>query len=514
MDRPALFEPGEDPGVQLRLPTGELAFYESDTLGVTLQASSQDGLRVQLLLLDSARTVLWRSALVPVRGEAGEVPVEAIPAGIERGAALLLTGVVADPDGRRVYASDDSAAAPTLAEAAVRTARVYAGQRVRAGDGAAPADLAAAPELERAFFPVPGESAVGVLDLSGEGRLLGSVPAGVRPGRVAYRAGVLAVLGAGGGELSFLRADAAGISAPASALLPALELELDTTFLGAVRPTGRALALGCADAGCADVFAAVPSGVQVIEGQVAQPGSAGVLRVVGTSPGEPAAGPRPALVLPAFTDVLRGDTSTLAAVFGPAAPSGGRELLQRLSAASLCLSTALGGSRLAAGADGVVYVAGSGDGAGPACGAGTAILRIEGAATGSAAASALAIRNTLAEDRLGTVLDLQLSDDGAALLVLGEEEVAVLDPFLRVRGTLAVAGAQSVAWLRGGGGTRFAVAAAAGVTVYDAARLTPVARLPLGPTAGPLVYLHRAAGADLIAAAIPGGFVVAPVPTP
>jgi hypothetical protein len=452
MDRPALFEPAEGGAAVLRLPAGELAFYESDTLRVAVE-DAPAGARVQLLLLDPARAVLWRSALVPIAGGAANVPVEEIPAAVTRGAALLLTGTVADAEGRRLYASDDSAAVASLAQAATRTVRVWAGRRVRAGDGGTPPDLAAAPELGRVFFPVPEAGAVGVLELSGDGRLGGTFPAGVRPERVAYRAGVLAALGAGGGEISFMRADAAGTSPPSSALLPALELELDTTFLGAVRPVGRALALGCTAAACAEVFAAVPSGVQVLEGTVAQPGTAGVLRVVGARVDGGVDAPLPRLVLPGFTDALRGDTSAAAAVFAPAAPSGGRELLQRRDAVSACLSTALGGSRLAAGSDGVVFVAG----AGPACGPGTSILRIEAAPGDDAAASALAIRNTQAEDRLGTVLDLQLSDDGAALLVLGEDGVAVLDPYLRVRGTLTVAGARAVAWLRGGAGERFVV---------------------------------------------------------
>lgn len=513
VDRPSLFEPGgEDGATTLRLPAGELALYESDTIRVDLGSEAARELRVQLMLLDSVRTVLWRSSLVALERGGGEVPVGRIPPELPRGAPLLLTGVITDAEGHRFYASDDSAAT-TLADAAVRSARVYAGRRVRAGGGAVTTDLAVAADLARAYFPLPGESAVGALDLSGDGRFIGTVPGGTRPERVAYRGGVLAVLGAGGGELSVMQVGADAISTPRSALLAPLELELDTTFLGAVRPTGRALALGCAGEGCGSVFAVVPSGLQVVEGTLPQAGSAGVLRVVDASVADGAM-PLMPLALPGYTDVLRGDTGIAAAVFSPAAPSGGRQLLQRRAGVSRCLSTALGGARVVAGTDGVVYVAGAAAGQGPPCGPGTAIIRLDDVRSDSARPSVLAIRNTLGEDRLGTVLDLQLSDDGTALLVLNEDGVAVLDPFLRVRGMLALPGVRSVAWRRGAGALRFAVADEGGVTVYDATRLTPLARVPTGPTSGPIVYLHRGAAGDVVAAAIPGGFVVATVPEP
>jgi hypothetical protein len=207
---------------------------------------------------------------------------------------------------------------------------------------------------------------------------------------------------------------------------------------------------------------------------------------------------------------VRGDTGVAATVFRPAA--GGRELIQRRDGASMCLATALGDVLVAAGSDGVAYAAAGGSQ--PVCGPGTGIVRIDAAATPVARLSSLAIHNMLAEDRIGRIADLHLSDDGASLLVLGEESVAVLDTLLRVRGTLPVPGARSVAWLRGSGQHRFAVADGDGVSVYDALRLTRIARIPLGPTAGPIVYLARASGTDVIAAVIPGGFVVAPVPGP
>jgi hypothetical protein len=512
VDRPSLFDPeprGEGP--RIALPQGELEVYESDSIRVPVEGvEDADGMHLQLLVLDSTRAVLWRSAAVSLQGAAGEVPVEGVPAGVERGHALLVTGVLTDAAGHRLYASDDSVGAARLADAATRSLRVWAGKRVRIPDGGTPLDLALSPRRARAYFPIPGQSAVGTLDLAGPGVLGSSFAAGVRPDRLAYRSGLLAVLGAGGGSIGFMTEDAHGLSVPSEHPLQPLELELDTTFLGAVRPSGRGLAMGCAAADCTTVYAAVPSGLQAIVGSVPQAAAAGVVRVVPASPG-PSGASVPPLLLPAYADVLRADTSLLAAVYSAAEPSGSRVLLQRSRGAAACLSTTLGDVLVAAGDDGVLYTAQGGASAAP-CGPGTAIVRIDASATDSAAPSALGVRTTQADDRLAPARDLQLSEDGAALLVLTDEGVAVLDPYLRIRGTLAVAGARSIAWLRGGGASRFAVADTLGITVYDGERMRPVARIATGPTAGRMVYHHRSTGPDIIVATLAGGFVVAPVP--
>lgn len=510
VDRPALFEP-EKPGggVRLTLPPGSLAVYERDTVVLQIDAGEAGGARVQMLLLDSTRTVRWRSAEVPVRGFHVAVPVEDVPPTVERGAELLVTAVLSDDSGSRFYASDDSASVSALARAAVRPVRIYAGRRIRGGAGSYPADLALAPELGWAFFPVPEDGRVGVLELAGEGRVAGYFDVGPRPERVAYRAGVLAVLGAGGGEVSWVRA-AAG-EAPAVVgrmLLPPLELELDTLTTVAVRPVGQAIRLACGDPVCASPHALLPSGVQVIDGTVPHPAGAGVLRVLRMAdPGDGLTGP---IVLPGHNAAVRGDTMLTAAVFAPTAD--GRTRVQARTDASGCLATALGGVHVAASADGVVYAAGAGTQ--PACGAGTGLVRIEDAATPAARLSTVAVHNSLADDRIGRVLDLQLSDDGTALLVLGDESIAVLDPLLRVQAILPAPGARAIAWRRGGGAGRFAIADGNGVSVYDAGRLTRIARIPLGPTSGPIVYLSRGAGPGVIAAAIPGGFAVATASDP
>jgi hypothetical protein len=511
VERAPLFQQEPEPGAPHLVLPGELTVYESDTATVAVDGGNAiSDVRVQLLLLDSARNVLWRSGSAPVAASGrAAVAVDSVPANVLRGAELLVTGVVTDASGHRFYASDDSVPAERLADAAVRPARVWAGRRVRVPDRSADGEIAGAPEFGRAFFPMPGSAALGVLDLTGAGALAGSVAARGAPERLAYRSGVLAVLGSGGGELSFFRVSADGLSAlGGGGLLPPLEMELDTTLAVAVRPTATALAMGCERAACSAMYAFLPSAVEVVEGAVASPGSAGVLRAVPVAAGPGSAG----LVLPAYTDAVRGDTSATARVLVPDAPSGARKLVQQVANASYCLATSFGSARVAASADGVVYVASPAPGGG--CGPGTVLLRLEAAASGTATASSLAIRNTLADNRLGNLVDLQLSEDDGMLLALADSSVLVLDPFLRIRGTLKVPGARAVAWLRGGSAARFAVADATGVSVYEAERLVAVARLAVGPTSGSLLFLGRAGLPPVISAAVPGGFVVVPVSAP
>lgn len=505
--RPAPFDPDDARmGVRVSLPAGAFDVYESDSIPLFVDPAATGAAgSVQALLLDANRTVLWRSEAIPFRGRGPvRLPVTGVPPIVVRGAQLQLTAVATDGSGQRYYATDDTSAVAQLADAATRSGRVWAGRRLVAGDGGTPGDVVLAPELGRAYFPIPSASSVGVVDLAGDGRFVGTVAAGVRPEFLDYRGGRLVALGAGGGELSVLDASAQGLSAARSQLLPALEIELDTTFLGAVRPSGRAVAVGCDGEACQRVFAVVPSGLQTISGSLFHTTSdLSVLRIVDvdSKPGGPT------LVLPSYTDAVADDTSAAIAVFAASPPQGGRELQQRASNASACLSTALGSGPVAAGRDGVLYVVSPGMG-GP-CGAGTAIVRIEGAGSVDAVVSVLGIRNIRAEDRIGEIAALRLAADGSALLAMSAGSVSVLDPALRVRGTLTVPGVRNIAW---GGSERFAVATAEGVSIYDAVKLTRIRSIAIGPTSGALLYVRRDADGDLILAGIPGGFVVTRVP--
>lgn len=501
-DQPALFPGTPEPAPRVVLPAGDLAVYEQDT--VTLDVRGDGAARAQLLVLDSAGAVLWRSEEAPVRGAAAAVPVSGVGIGVPRGAVLRVTGALVTRDGERYYASDDTAAVRTLSAAATRAMRIFAGRRVRAWSGSnAPADLVAAPELGLAFYANTPQGLIGTLELSGNGGLREPVAAGAAPAKLAYSRGVLAALSADGGEVSFLRAGPEGLSPERRTLLPALEIEADTSFLAAARPAGRTLALACAP-GCDAPVAVIPSALVVLKGTAGA--APGVVRIV---PADSTAPSR--LVLPGHESAVRGDSAVALAVFTPMAPDGSRRLLQSRAGASRCLSASLP-DVVALAPDGRLYAGSAATP--PPCGPGTRIVRLDSALSGAPAVSALAVRNTLAEARLGAVGDLQLSDDGTRLLVRGDSAVLVTDADLRVLGTLPVTGATAVAWLRGAGApARIAVADSTGVAVYDAARLTRLVHIPVGRTARPLVFVHRAEE-DVLAAPIAGGFVVARVPAP
>lgn len=501
-DQPALFPgtPARPPRVVL--PAGEISVYEQDT--VLIDVRGDGGARAQLLALDSAGTIVWRSEEAPVTGGSAAVPVSDVGSGVVRGAVIRVTGAVVTAGGERFYASDDTTAVRTLSESASRPMRVFTGRRVRLVCGAQPSDLVAAPHLGRAYYAVPAQGVVGALDVSEGGRLAGVTEAGAAPAQLAFAGGVLAALSSDGGELSFLRAEAGGLTLIRRTLLPALEIEADTTFVAAARPAGRALALACAP-GCDAPVAVVPSALVVLKGSAGV--APGVVRIVPAA--DSAAAPR--LVLPGYETAVRGDSAATMVVFTPTAPDGTRRLLQRRTGASRCLSTSLP-DLVALSGDGRLYAA-SGAST-PPCGPGTRIVRVDTVLSEAPGVSALGVRNTLAEARLGPVAELQLSDDGSRLLVRGDSGVAITDADLRVLGTISVPGVTAATWLRGAGApARIAVADSTGVSVYDAARMTRLAHLSIGNTAGPIVFM-RHAGGDVVAAPIAGGFVVAKVTAP
>lgn len=507
VDNASLFGPGtpaEAP--RMVLPLGEVELYEDDTLRVEV-ADAENGLTAQVLVLDSARSVLWRSALVPVEGNRAGVPISGLPASVARGGARFVTGVLTRATGERLYATDDSISAAQLSGAAVRSLQLWAGRRVLIQAAGVPVDLVLAPELALGFFPQPNEGGVGTLDLSGDGGLGPTYSTSLRPIHLSYRAGVLAALGSGGSALGFLRVASEGVSDPVVRLLPAMDLELDTLVRGGVRPFGHAIKLACDTGECRSVFAVVTSSMQLLDGTVRGAGSS-VLRVEDAVADALA---RPPLVLPGFHEVVRGDTALLANVFTPA-PDGTRRPIYTRPGASACLATSLGGDFVAAGTNGVVYVA-TAAGQAPPCGPGTAVLRIDNAGTGEAGVSALGIRNTMADDRIAGVLGLELSADGSFLLALVDDGVLLLDPHLRVLGKVAVSGAQHVAWAMGSGSPQFAVADATGIAIYDASTLTAVARSECGRIQGPMVFLTREGRPAVLAGPIAGGFVVVQVRT-
>jgi hypothetical protein len=506
VDNAALFGPGPPPEApRMVLPMGELQLYEDDTLRVEVPGA-ENGLTAQLLVVDSARAVHWRSALVPVDGNRAELPISAVPAAVQRGGGVFLTGVLTRSSGQRLYATDDSASATQLSGAALRSLRLWAGRRVVAPGAAVPSDLVLAPEFAMGFYGQPN-AGLGTLDLSADGEVGPSYATSVTPIRLAYRGGVLATLGSGGSALGFHRVTSDGVSEPVVRLLPPMDLELDTLLRGGVRPFAHAIRLGCDEAECRSVFAVVTSQMQLLDG-TARGGGSSVLRLE-DAPTETEGGPaRPPLVIPAYHDVLAGDTALAAKVFTPAS-DGSRRLMYTRSDASACLATSIGGDVLAAGGNGVLYVAPAGPQA--PCGPGSALLRIENAGTGEARASVLGIRNTMADDRISGIVGLELSPDGSFLLVQVDDGVLLVDASLRVLGRVSVAGARQVAWASGPGSPRFVVADDTGATVFDARTLAVVARIECGPVQGPMVFLSREGRRDVLAAPVEGGFVVVQV---
>lgn len=504
LDAPELFDPGESKRMKVTLPSGEVHLYEEDTVRVPIEHDPDVRLAAQLLLLDSAGAVRWRSGQEPVTAGVATIPVGEVGLDLARGAPVLMTVSVVDDEGRRFYASDDSVVVMRLSGAARRPARVWAGRRVATAHAIGSRDLTPDPDRYVAYFPVAGTQSVGVLDLSGGGRTSGAIQVGIRADQLAYRSGILAVLGVGGDRVTLVRL---GSPAPAAVGFPALELEMDTTFVGAVRPVGHGLALGCADDGCSAPFALVPSAVQVLTGTARTQVEPGLLRIVSGAYAE--GGSAPPLVLPRYEPAVRADTPVAVAVFGIAAPDGARAEVLRRDDVSACVSLSLGRGVVAGGRPGTAYVA---TGHGGPCGPGTGVLRLDGLGTQGVSVSALAVRSTLGDERLASASLIDVSDDGESVLAVAGNSVLLLDAYLRVLGSVPAADARAVAWLRGTAPARFAVADPTGVTVYDAKQLTVERRLPIGPTAGRIVFLqHPLDGTQVVAAPVLGGFVVVPV---
>jgi hypothetical protein len=501
-DQPALFPGIPDRAPRVVLPAGEIALYEEDS--IVLEVSGDGGVRAQLLILDDAGAVAWRSQEASVQGTVAAVEVSGLGNSVPRGAVMRLTAAVMTSDGERYYASDDTLAVRTLSQSATRALRVYSGRRVRVWSGGqVAADMVGAPDLGVAYYASPAEGRIGILDLNGPGRLLAGTAA-TTPARLAYAGGIVAAMSADGGELAFMRALPDGLQPLRRTLLPALEIEADTSFLAAARPAGWALGFACAP-GCDTPVAVVTSGLVPLKGAAGP--APGVVRLIPALDSET---PQ-RVVLPAYEAAVRGDSAIGVAVFTPAAPDGARRLLQHRTGVSRCLSTWLP-DVVALSADGRLY-AGSGA-ASPACGPGTRIVRVDTVHSAAPAVSALGVRNTLAESRLGRLVELQLSDDGTRLLVRSDSVLAITDGDLRVLSTLQATGVTAAAWLRGPlAPARIAVADDAGITIYDPDRMLRLADIQVGPTRGPIVFLNRVDGV-VVAAPIAGGFVVARVSVP
>jgi hypothetical protein len=469
-------------------------------VGLAHGAAPERSVRVGLLLLDSARVVLWRSPGVVSDSGAATVPVKGIGAQLLGRGPLFLTAWAEGPDRRRVYAGRDGRAAGALRDASLLRAHVRAGRVAEVGS--AVRALAADPRRGKLYFTRAGSGEVGVLEL---GSLAAAMPVARDAGEVgdlALAGRFLAYLGDAGSRVVFVPLEGGGevrsvvlgpLDTRATRLHPASGSGADTVpreevVSERVRPYGTALRLFCADGEerCEAPTALVPSRTQ---------GNGGVLRTVAYAG---AAGP---LVAPAFLRLLGGPDTVAATlvVRGPRRPDGEPELLASRSPVAGCVALHLGVEGFSVTPGGRLFAA-----SGPACGPAGRLVRVDGAGGPAPTIARLASEVAAAEDRIGTPRQVAVSGDGTRVLVRDDRGVWLLDEDARALGFRPLAGASGVAWMEGTGPgqpLRFVVAGGGRLGVYEADRFGTVAELETGPLAD----------APLAAAALPGGERVAVV---
>lgn len=492
--------------------------YEGDSVRVVLdRAAGAAGSGAELLVVNAAREVLWRSAEVTVRDSSVTLPVAAVPSTLFGDTTLFLTATLR-VRGTRVYATDDTIAVVERERAALRPVRFFPGRVVGVRIGG-PQSLALDPATGRLYFASATRAEIGVVDLAAGDRLgVFGVPSG--PVALSFRAGLLAALIADGTELSIIDV-ATGAGSERRVLLPTLSLRVLTTVLQAmdttparvdtldaiVRPFGQGLALGCTDTACERMVAFTSSDLASADSEARS--AVRRLAVRGSEPVAP-------LLVPRFVSGLPTDTvSSSIAVFG-SARSGTDSLVQARSDALRCPSVSVGDGPfdVAPGPGSLLYATTREDV--EPCGAGTRLMRIDHAASTDSTFSLLARRNLIGENRIAVANEVRVSPDGVYVLVRTTVGIHLFDADLRLRATLPLTRATAVAWLQGpeARSTHFAVASAEGVVVYDTARRLPSARFPIGATRESMLALWRS-GTDIVAAAAPlgrDGLVTARIP--
>lgn len=533
VDQPGLFDPTTETPVSadapiLRLSTDTLALREGDRLSFPVSTRGAKTVQAEIFLVDSARTVLWRSGIGPAVRDSASVSFTGLPPDVARGRRVFLTGALVDEEGRRVYATRDTTPAASLALAALQPTIVYEGHLL-AVEGRVVA-LAAARDLGRVYFADQLKGTIGVVDLA----TLSLRPAfavGAHPEALAYMRGRLGVLSDAGVEVAAFDV-AGGNRLLSKTLIPPLlaDVRAPTSQLDAegnpqylyfryqVRPYARNLALVCAGAGsdCTDVAAFGSS-----EMQDATAGSQGVgLREV-TFAGRTG---YPFLAAPHFdiatiaNDSLPADLRTLDA----SVPTGRDSLVYSANGVGRCNVLNSGGTAIAGSPypNGSVYV-----GLDPRvsdCKLGVPLIRLDRpdgpGAPGSQPThfSLLAFRNLLGENRITETRALDVSEDGSRVLVLDRDRIHILDDALRLRETLAVPGVQAIAWLREEGAvSRFAVVTEDAVEIYGSRDMVRQGKIVLGKLSG-LAAFARVNG-ETVVVVVPRdgkGVLVARIPLP
>jgi hypothetical protein len=525
VDQPGLFD-AETPGTVtaasplLRLGTDTLALREGDRLAFPVDARGETGLQGEILLVDSARAVLWRSGATGLVRDSVSVAFAGLPPAVARGRRVFVTGALIDGRGRRVYATLDTTAAASLSGAALQPTIVYEG-RLLPVDGRV-VSLAAARDLGRVYYADQVGGRIGSVDLE---RLaaLGSFPVGAQPEALAYLRGRLGVLSDNGVEVAAFDVAGGDRLLSKSILPPLLAYILVPTgtpdslgnrgfdrYRYAVRPYARNLTLACAgaDTGCPEVAAFGSS--EMID---PQRGSQGVgLREISFA----GRGAHPFLAMPVFNlaTIAQDSFPAQISVVDVTTPRGNDTLVFNGSDLGRCATLSSGGTAVAASPrpNGSVYV--GIDRAGD-CKFDVRMLRIDNPDGVRSAVSPLAFRNQLGENRIDEVRAIDVSDDGARVLVLDRDRVHVLDDALRLRASLPLPGVQAAGWLREDGASRFAVVTDDAVEVYGAADLVRQGRIVLGRLSG-LVAFARVNG-ETVLAVVPRdrrGVLVARIPLP
>jgi hypothetical protein len=505
VEAPELFAPeGGLPPPVLALGTDTLTVREGDRLALRIKA--HEAVRAEILLVDSTRAVLWRSGTSERLRDSASFVFAGLPVEVARARRVFLTGSLVDGAGRRVFATTDTAPAPSLARAALRPVVVYEGKLLPV-DGRVVA-LAAARDLGRVYFADQARGRVGTVELAT--LTLGTgFAAGAQPEALAYTHGRLGVLSNGGVELAAFDV-AAGGRLLSSTVLPPLVARVAVpsrqtdasgrpvvqTYRYQVRPYARNLALVCTGGapGCAEVAA---FGSSDMVDPVSGSGGTG-LRQIGFA-GRAAI---PLLVAPVhdLATTVRDSTAASLVLLDAALPTGRDSVVHTAEGVGRCGLLTAGGAAVAASPlpGGPVYV--GLDPRGSECDPEVPLIRLDRAVGPLAAVSVLAYRNLLGENRIQETRALDVSEDGSRLLVLDRDRVHLLDDVLRLRASLAVPGARAAAWLRDAGpASRFAVVVGDAVEVYGAADLVLQGRTVLGPLSGQIAFV-RAGGANVVVA--------------
>jgi hypothetical protein len=526
VDQPDFIGPGTGATVSanaplLRLTADTLALREGDRLTFPVDTRGAATVQAEILLVDSARSILWRSGVSGQLRDSVVVAFTGLPESVARGRRVFLSGALIDAQGKRFYATRDTIPAVSLDKAALQPTIVYEGRLLNV-EGRVVA-LAAARDLGKVYFADNTKGTIGVVDLATLS-LSGTFAVGAHPDALAYMRGRLGVLSENGVEVAAFDV-AAGNRFLGKTLMPPL-LAVLTAPVGKpdadgnqqyegyryrIRPYAKNLALVCAGgAGCPSVAAFGSS-------EMFDPDEGSF----GTGLRELAFAGRTA---PPFFAAPRFNLATIAKDSFPATyqlldasiPVGRDSLVYQAADIGRCGMLNTGGVAIAGSpyADGSVYV--GLDGKATDCKLPVPLVRVDNPDDPMPTVSALAFRNLLGEDRIKETRALDVSEDGSRVLVLDRDQVHILDDALRVRAFLAVPGVQAAAWLRENGlVSRFAVVTEDAVEIYGTVDLVRQGRIVLGKLAG-LAAFARVNG-ETVVVVVPRdakGVLVARIPLP